>query len=365
VSVAVRTRASDPTLIGFVDGSTFVKPKQYPDFPDNVAFLEIEKKNRAIKKGNLYNNHVNNDDIIFEFKVPSSISEEFRKIAERERARLIRKAQAQSLPNRPLREYVPRKDDIIDYLQSDKGFGPWLQRGLLTRPLIRELSPKAYMALANYLRHSELPDGLSIPTKSETVTAEASALVELDEHAGILGLNADQRRYRRKLLNVDPNESRTDIDHNNEFREVLLRKWNLPRAEADFLACAFTERATFESKRLTVGPLPESPHKYADRKAHKKYAHMNAVEFLREVWGPWIDAGLVYQDDIRRYDLKLLQGVWSHCQRHGLDAKDFVLPRHVRTDRAFSAVPETARRQFVLNKRETAKQAYRQKRDLS
>jgi hypothetical protein len=71
------------------------------------------------------------------------------------------------LPEKPIREYRPR-ESIIDYLQSPEGFGPWLEAKALTRPLLKRLSPKAYMALANWLRNNrQLPVGMSIPTKAE------------------------------------------------------------------------------------------------------------------------------------------------------------------------------------------------------
>ncbi len=78
-----------------------------------------------------------------------------------------------ALPPKPEREYEPR-EDIIEYIQSADGFGPWVEAKALTRPLMRDLSPKAYMALANWLRKNTLPEGLEIPTKKEIIDARLS-----------------------------------------------------------------------------------------------------------------------------------------------------------------------------------------------
>lgn len=86
---------------------------------------------------------------------------------------LMRDFNKAALPEKPLREYRPR-ESIIEYLRSDEGFGPWLTAGTLTRPLLRELSPKAYTALSNWLRNNELPADIRVPKKSDLVDAKLS-----------------------------------------------------------------------------------------------------------------------------------------------------------------------------------------------
>jgi len=81
------------------------------------------------------------------------------------------------LPVKPTREYQPR-EGILEYIRASDGLGPWLEAGVLTRPMLKELSPTGYMALANWLRNksnSLESEGLSIPTKSE-----ANALLRSD-----------------------------------------------------------------------------------------------------------------------------------------------------------------------------------------
>lgn len=60
-------------------------------------------------------------------------------------------------------------------------YAPWLDKGL-TRADVRHLDPQLYMALANWLRKNELPEGFNLPTKSEHLRMEdqghASKLTE-------------------------------------------------------------------------------------------------------------------------------------------------------------------------------------------
>ena len=112
-----------------------------------------------------------------------------------------RKSQMAKLPERPVRDFVPRRDNIIDYVRSPDGFGPWLAAGLLTRPLMREMSPKAYMALSNWLRNNELPDDLHIPTKTEVVSEQIASADKLlmGEAARIAGtLSTRLSRHRNR-----------------------------------------------------------------------------------------------------------------------------------------------------------------------
>ncbi|MBV1686406.1 hypothetical protein KRR38_01640 [Novosphingobium sp. G106] len=86
------------------------------------------------------------------------------------------------LPDQPERDYTPG-EGILNYLRAPEGFGPWVAagRGVLTRPLIREKAPKAYTALANWLRSNELPNDLPIPTKSEALDAQLASPISVRE----------------------------------------------------------------------------------------------------------------------------------------------------------------------------------------
>lgn len=87
----------------------------------------------------------------------------------------IRKAEQElrvrSLPEAPVRDYR-RGEDLIEYLRSEEGFAAWIAADALNRPVLRDLAPRAYMALTNYLRRNLLPDDIHIPKKSEVLDTE-------------------------------------------------------------------------------------------------------------------------------------------------------------------------------------------------
>ena len=85
--------------------------------------------------------------------------------------KIIESYNKKSLPERPNREYR-RGEDVIEYIRSDDGLGPWVNANLLNRPLIRHLAPEAYFGLMNYLRRHDLPSDLNIPKKSEVLASE-------------------------------------------------------------------------------------------------------------------------------------------------------------------------------------------------
>jgi hypothetical protein len=84
---------------------------------------------------------------------------------------IVKSYRQRLLPEHPIRQYR-RGEDLISYIRSPEGLGPWVDANALNRPLIRDLSPGAYMALAEYLRKHELPNDLNIPTKSEVLKTE-------------------------------------------------------------------------------------------------------------------------------------------------------------------------------------------------
>ena len=79
-----------------------------------------------------------------------------------------------NLPDKPIRDYQAG-EGIFNYLRSEEGFGAWLAVNALTRPIIKNTAPRAYIALANWLRShnlKDIPEDIKIPTKSEVLDAE-------------------------------------------------------------------------------------------------------------------------------------------------------------------------------------------------
>lgn len=51
------------------------------------------------------------------------------------------------------------------------------------------------------------------------------------------------------------------------------------------------------------------------------------IDFLRRVWGRYLDAGVLYQNDLaRRGEQKLLYAIRGYCERNGLKAADYLPP---------------------------------------
>jgi hypothetical protein len=94
-----------------------------------------------------------------------------------------------------------------------------------------------------------------------------------------------------------------------------------------------------------------------------------SVEFLRRVWGVYMDAGVLYQDDIKRLgDGKLIRAIRSYCQKHpDLNPADILPPpRQVRTERALAAAKPGSADEALLKervrKRNSSGRGYRQPR---
>jgi hypothetical protein len=103
---------------------------------------------------------------------------------------------AAQLPERPIREFRPRKDDIIDYIRAPDGFGPWLDAGVLTRPMIRQFSKKAYGALYDFLKKQPLPDDIVLPTRTQLTNGSL-------ETAGLDPTDLDAARRLRALAQAN------------------------------------------------------------------------------------------------------------------------------------------------------------------
>jgi hypothetical protein len=103
----------------------------------------------------------------------------------------------------------------------------------------------------------------------------------------------------------------------------------LPRAIESVrgLVSEFQKSATSEKNNEAVAPLalPETaPEKYQGNRGGSKGGE-NIVEFLRRVWMPWIEAGVLTRSALRRLDKAADRGVDNWLQDHPLPA-DINLP---------------------------------------
>lgn len=93
----------------------------------------------------------------------------------------------QSLPEKPMRDFDRRQESLVDYLRADDGLGPWVKAQVLTRPMMRDIAPSAYLGLNSYLQRNSLPEDIHIPKQTEAQRADDP----IDE---------DQVRWARRIL---------------------------------------------------------------------------------------------------------------------------------------------------------------------
>jgi hypothetical protein len=77
--------------------------------------------------------------------------------------------------------------------------------------------------------------------------------------------------------------------------------------------------------------LPDkAPELYAERKERSE----NPIDFMHRVWGKWLSAGVLYQDQLRKLDDTLVPVLRSFCKRNKISAdKVMPPPRSKRTEK--------------------------------
>jgi hypothetical protein len=74
--------------------------------------------------------------------------------------------------------------------------------------------------------------------------------------------------------------------------------------------------------------ISENPQKFADAKGDR-----TPIQFLEDVWGPYMDRGVLYQDVLTDYDDKLIPAIYRYWNRFGRGENDRIPPpRQERTD---------------------------------
>jgi hypothetical protein len=109
--------------------------------------------------------------------------EEFRRVVEAQVEVLAMEAALNHLGEAPKRKFVPYKDDIVEFLLADDGWGPWNEAGLLSTPRLKQHDATAYRALYNH-GIKRLPPTLNIRNQSEISDFLAAPLTALQRRAG-------------------------------------------------------------------------------------------------------------------------------------------------------------------------------------
>jgi hypothetical protein len=142
---------------------------------------------------------------------------------------------------------------------------------------------------------------------------------------------------KRSQMSVANLEAKDDQSSNSKsvdvMREFLVRVFE--EAAAAGLTKQQVMRAVLGHARIIGEPslprgveLPEvAPELYADRPDKNE----DAPTFLNRVWGAYVEAGILFRDDLSRLgDERLLQALHSYANRKGIDSET-VLPPSIRS----------------------------------
>ena len=119
---------------------------------------------------------------------------------------------------------------------------------------------------------------------------------------------------------------------------------NAPELEAALGSLTSAAVAMRKAVAAAFSQIPERAPALWKNKADRLPGE-TPITFTQRVWGRYIEAGSLYQNDIKRLgDDRLCVAVRSYCTPRGLDASQFLPPpRQARIDRALAeADPESA-----------------------
>jgi hypothetical protein len=127
-----------------------------------------------IDEGNLHYHSKKPDDLLLEeffdaHRVPENLRSELVTSFCQETIRVTTLQKQIVLPDAAPKLYPnrPKGQSIVEYLRDPEGWGPFVEAGVLTRPDLLRLDPKAYRALYN--AKGPLPTDVDLPTKSEAL----------------------------------------------------------------------------------------------------------------------------------------------------------------------------------------------------
>lgn len=119
-------------------------------------------------------------------------------------------------------------------------------------------------------------------------------------------------------------------------QSTLELRGAISRGDLFLLAMAFkmglAQGVTSDAKNTGASSegieLPEAASELYDDRADRSE---NPIDFMNRVWAQWLAAGVLFQDQLRKLDPKLIPAIKSYCQRRKIDAKTVLPPpRHVR-----------------------------------
>lgn len=128
----------------------------------------------------------------------------------------FRQASALALPKKAPELYVGNRgggsagENIVDFLR--RVWKPWIDAGVLSRPDLKHLDPKAYEGIRNWTKRNPMPPDLILASKSEAADAEGGltneeiALLSLQEKQELLKIaRRDAKRLEAAIKNDNSN----------------------------------------------------------------------------------------------------------------------------------------------------------------
>lgn len=141
----------------------------------------------------------------------------------------------------------------------------------------------------------------------------------------------NRRELNNKLHNIFEQSSLSVEECALAVSEVLHE-----RALAENSTLDARPQAVFESVAANSGALAShialpnvAPELFQNRTRPE-----SPIAYYDRVWRGYAEAGVLFQDQLRKLDPKLIPAIHTHCSRHQLDPKDHLPPpRHERTKR--------------------------------
>jgi len=180
----------------------------------------------------------------------------------------------------------------------------------------------------------------------QSLTKEVAKPLKKSHSDEVIRLTYDQQcaylkeRLTRELIK---NEIPEPLSH--KYAELVLTR--IPEFNVDiqpnmvpFIVDIFKEAMSYFGNEVFIAELSENKQIKLPLNATEIYAERsdkseNPISFLRRVWGEYMDAGILFQDDLKKLgDSKIVQAVRSYCAAHDLCATDILPPpRRARIER--------------------------------
>lgn len=210
-------------------------------------------------------------------------------------------------------------------------------------------TPEDLRALAPYLTESlgiSAANALALSNGNKPLSNEVS-------HRDYVEILSD---LSKKLTDNGMGKDNADIIA-KEILKLVIRaatlrdiKAKLPSFVDDIADLVISSSKSFLGDRVEAKQLPDNAPELYEARVNRDE---NAFDFMRRVWGNYLDAGILYQDDIKRLgDGKLIKAVRNFCASRGLDPQlSLPPPRQKRTDNAFNAAADGSAVKLIAGRR--------------